>query len=1319
MYALRMLNLPAICCLLLFKVGLTTSQCKSYSDLAGKHGANCSYRSLVSVPRSLPLDTEILLLSYNNLTTVSLSSLENLPNLRDIDLSNNQIQHFDPDRPFPIEKLDLSKNSLTRIPDISNLKNLKKLILDYNKIHALPQGAFNDLVLLEELSISGNAIRVIPENIFDPLENLKYLTLSANNIEKFGEWILENIDYLDTFDISNNNLRSIPPNFLEIIAPYIYLYNNPWHCHCDTVEDLIGWINLNDGNIYNNRKEADSKSVVCSTPSEWVGIPIIEFPFQQICQIVTPETVPQESTVTERSQITTFHGHLTTSLPLGACVSYTDLAGKQGANCSYRSLVSVPRSLPLDTEILLLSYNNLTTVSLSSLENLPNLRDIDLSNNQIRHFDPDRPFPIEKLDLSANSLIRIPDFSNLKNLRKLILNYNKIHALPEGAFNDLVSLEELSISGNAIRVIPENIFDPLENLKYLTLSANNIEKFGEWVLENIDYLDTFDISNNNLRSIPPNFLEIIAPYIYLYNNPWHCHCDTVEDLIGWINLNDGNIYNNRKEADSKSVVCSTPSEWVGIPIIEFPFQQICQIVTTETVPQESTVTERSQITTFHGHLTTSLPLGACVVYTDLAGKQGANCSYRSLVSVPRSLPLDTEILLLSYNNLTTVSLSSLENLPNLRDIDLSNNQIRHFEPDRPLPIEKLDLSANSLTRIPDFSNLQNLRKLILDYNKIHALPKGAFEELKKLGELSISGNTIQVIPANMFDPLKSLKHLTLSANNIENFPKNALDNMQYLDLFDISNNNLQSIPEDFVNLIVPYIYLYNNPWHCHCDTVEDLIGWINLNDGNIYNNRKEADSKSVVCSTPSEWVGIPIIEFPFQQICQIVTTETVPQESTVTERSQITTFHGHLTTSLPLGACVVYTDLAGKQGANCSYRSLVSVPRSLPLDTEILLLSYNNLTTVSLSSLENLPNLRDIDLSNNQIQHFDPDRPFPIEKLDLSANSLTRIPDFSNLKNLRKLILNYNKIHALPEGAFNDLVSLEELSISGNAIRVIPENIFDPVENLKYLTLSANNIENLPSNPFHNLKRLTTLNISHNQLRTIPAGSLEGHSKLNLCLSNNPWLCNCDIQYLIEWIRGVNQFRDEGTLNTTDVCSDPPEMRGVYLLELHPSELCMTSLPGNVTMPVLSTTGTQTASPTWFLTAGPGDALNRWAPSFALLEALGMLRLSCFPLFLLHSLWFVLLLLESCLLLFYTLRFHRQGHMPMKYLAKRRLGIRLVRYSLLVPSPRQIYPALSPFGEVGDMEEAGGGHPQDGVFKSQLEDPRPSPNQMVAPAHDL
>ncbi|XP_067880162.1 slit homolog 3 protein-like [Heterodontus francisci] len=1321
----RMLYLKIFCCMYLFKISLTVPQCQTYTDLAGKSGTNCSHQSLVSVPHTLPLETEILLLNFNKITSISLSLFENLSKLKDLDLSNNQIQHFDPDYPLSIEKLNLSSNSLTRVPNFSNLRRLRKLILDHNKISALPRGAFDDLVLLNELSIRGNTVRVLPEHIFDPLEDLRYLTLSANKIEKFPSNLLQNLEELDTFDVSNNNLKTIPQDIAGIILAYIYLYNNPWHCDCETVEYLREWIELNEGNIYNSSVEPDSESVVCLTPSVWEGTPIIHFPIEQNCHSVTTlEMIPQTHTVTERYQMVTLSNYLLQTSPsLEICAPYTDLAGRNGANCSHQSLVSVPHSLPLQTEILLLNFNNITSISLSSFENLSKLKDLDLSNNQIQHFDPDYPLSIEKLNLSSNSLTRVPNFSNLRSLRKLILDHNKISALPRGAFDDLVLLNELSIRGNTVQVLPEHIFDPLEDLRYLTLSANKIEKFPSNLLQNLEELDTFDVSNNNLKTIPQDIAGIILAYIYLYNNPWHCDCETVEYLREWIELNEGNIYNSSVEPDSESVVCLTPSVWEGTPIIHFPIEQNCHSVTTlEMIPQTHTVTERYQMVTLSNYLLQISPsLEICAPYTDLAGRIGANCSHQSLVSVPHSLPLQTEILLLNFNNITSISLSSFENLSKLKDVDLSHNQIQHFDPDYPLSIEKLNLSSNSLTRVPNF-NLRRLRKLILDHNKISALPRGAFDDLVLLNELSIRGNTVRVLPEHIFDPLEDLRYLTLSANKIEKFPSNLLQNVKQLDTFDVSNNNITTIPQDFVNDVVPYIYLYNNPWHCDCETVEYLREWIELNEGNIYNSSVEPDSESVVCLTPSVWEGTPVTHFPIEQNCHSVTTpEIIPQTHTVTERYQMVTLSSYLLQTSPsLEICAPYTDLAGRNGANCSHQSLVSVPHSLPLQTEILLLNFNNITSISLSSFGNLSKLKDLDLSNNQIQHFDPDYSLSIEKLNLSSNCLTRVPNFSNLRSLRKLILDHNKISALPRGAFDDLVLLDELSIRGNTVRVLPEHIFDPLENLRYLTLSANKIKSLPNNSLNNLKNLTAFDVSKNELRTVPQDFFVRNPVLCIHLYDNPWHCNCDIQYLSEWIK-LNEdklYRGEGIPNDTAIlCSGPSKVRGESLTQIPLTELCKASTPDYVTLTTLSSSNVQTTTDTDLLhPTSPEGAISLWERRFGLLEVLSKLGSSCLLLFILHCLSLFLLLVEICLLLFYILRFHRRYYAPLKNLGKRRFNIRLVRYSLLVPDLRQIYPALSPGLKLGGIEETSSTEALADVLKSPSEGRGPLADGMETPA---
>ncbi|XP_038642661.1 uncharacterized protein LOC119958299 [Scyliorhinus canicula] len=1280
----------------LLKTSPSLEICPPFTDLQGKRGTNCSHQSLVSIPHSLSQDTEILLLNDNNLTSVSLTSFKSLSKLKDLDLSNNQIQHFDPDYSLPLEKLEISSNSLTSVPNFSNLTTLRILILDHNKIPDLPEGAFDDLLALEELSLRGNTIRVIPEQIFDRLEEITVVILSGNRIEKFPGNPLHNAENLDKFDISNNNLRTIPADFVNLFPPYIYLYDNPWHCDCDTVRIFSDWINEIEDSIYNSEGVSDSRSVVCRTPIVWKGIAIIDLPFDQICPIVTTiGMIPQTPTETDRPQVSTVNTYLLKTSPsLEICPPFTDLQGKRGTNCSHQSLVSIPHSLSQETEILLLNDNNLTSVSLTSFKSLSKLRDLDLSNNQIQHFDPDYSLPLEKLEISSNSLTSVPNFSNLTTLRILTLDHNKIPDLPEGAFDDLLALEELSLRGNTIRVIPEQIFDRLEEITVVILSGNRIEKFPGNPLHNAENLDKFDISNNNLRTIPADFVNLFPPYIYLYDNPWHCDCDTVRIFSDWINEIEDSIYNSEGVSDSRSVVCRTPIVWKGIPIIDLPFDQICPIVTTiGMIPQTPTETERPQVRPVNTYLLKTSPtLEICPPFTDLQGKRGTNCSHQSLVSIPHSLSQDTEILLLNDNNLTSVSLTSFKSLSKLKELDLTTNQIQHFDPDYSLPLEKLEISSNSLTSLPNFSNLTTLRVLILDHNKIPDLPEGAFDDLLALEELSLRGNTIRVIPEQIFDPLGNLKHLILSANRIGQLPENSFLKAQTLDKFDISNNNLRSIPQDFMNLSAPYIYLYNNPWHCDCDTVRVLRDWISKIDGNIYNSEGESDSRSVVCQTPTVWKGIAIIDLPFDQISPIVTTiGMIPQTPTVTLRSQVRPVNTYLLKTSPtLEICPPFTDLQGKRGSNCSHQSLVSIPHSLSQDTEILLLNDNNLTSVSLTSFKSLSKLKELNLTNNQIQHFDPDYPLPLEKLEISSNSLTSLPNFSNLTTLRILILDHNKIPDLPEGAFDDLLALEELSLRGNIIRVIPEQIFDRLGELRYLILSGNRIQSLPNNPLTFRRNLTALDVSNNELRTIPRELFERDPGLCLHLHGNPWHCDCDIQYVTRWMKLTEGKKacGEGAFNDTGVhCNSPPHMGGLPLVQLDPSVFCTASTSGQVTPTTLRSPGTRLTSQSHLGAGSPEGAVKHRGHGLGLLEALSDWGSCCFLLFLLHCLSLGLLLLSSCLLLFCTVRFHRRCYAPMKRRAQAPFGIRLVRYSLLGPQPCQIYP--SPDGQPDGITDSG------------------------------
>ena len=100
--------------------------------------------------------------------------------------------------------------------------------------------------------------------------------------------------------------------------------------------------------------------------------------------------------------------------------------------------------------------------------------------------------------------------------------------------------------------------------------------------------------------------------------------------------------------------------------------------------------------------------------------------------------------------------------------------------------------------IPEsISNLNDLRKLYLEWNQISELPE-SFSNLTALVQLYISNNGLTAIPEN-FGNLDNLYILDLGYNEISELPESFVDleNLGYLWLF---NNEITELPENFCDL---------------------------------------------------------------------------------------------------------------------------------------------------------------------------------------------------------------------------------------------------------------------------------------------------------------------------------------------------------------------------------------------------------------------------------------------------------------------------------------------------------------------------------------
>ncbi|MDF7819702.1 hypothetical protein P1X15_18930 [Runella sp. MFBS21] len=138
-----------------------------------------------------------------------------------------------------------------------------------------------------------------------------------------------------------------------------------------------------------------------------------------------------------------------------------------------------------------------------------------------------------------------------------------------------------------------------------------------------------------------------------------------------------------------------------------------------------------------------------------------------------------------------------------------------------------------------------------------------------------------------------------------------------------------------------------------------------------------------------------------------------------------------------------------------------------------------SLTSSTLSYLENLPAL---------------------QELNLAQNDLETLPDLAKMKSLKKLVAQENKLTALPK-SIGKLEELEVIDMSQNELRDLPAALFE-LRSLKQLSLRQNKLEKIPSQ-LENLTQLTGLNLMNNQLSALPKGIGDCTALQTLLLNDN------------------------------------------------------------------------------------------------------------------------------------------------------------------------------------------------------------------------
>ena len=156
----------------------------------------------------------------------------------------------------------------------------------------------------------------------------------------------------------------------------------------------------------------------------------------------------------------------------------------------------------------------------SMFKGLRNLTYLDMSSNQLINVTS-TPFMeleyLEDLNLQLCRLrhLRATMFTGLSNLLRLNLGYNKLYNLSNGVFLSLTKLEVLDLSVNQLDQLPSGVLVGLTKLKVLDLKNNLLRLLPSGVFVGQTKLKVLDLSDNLLTYITSLPTDIFQPLIHL------------------------------------------------------------------------------------------------------------------------------------------------------------------------------------------------------------------------------------------------------------------------------------------------------------------------------------------------------------------------------------------------------------------------------------------------------------------------------------------------------------------------------------------------------------------------------------------------------------------------------------------------------------------------------------------------------------------------------------------------------------------------------------------------------------------------------------
>ncbi|BFF96964.1 carboxypeptidase N subunit 2 [Drosophila madeirensis] len=237
--------------------------------------------------------------------------------------------------------------------------------------------------------------------------------------------------------------------------------------------------------------------------------------------------------------------------------------------------------------------------------------------------------------------------------------------------------------------------------------------------------------------------------------------------------------------------------------------------------------------------------------------------------------------------------------------------------------------------------------------------------------------------------------------------------------------------------------------------------------------------------------------------------------------------------------------------------TLTTVPsqltfQSLPSLAE-LYLGTNSFMTIPGGAFQDLKGLTRLDLRGAGLHNISAEALKGLESLrymDLSDNRLTAIPTaaLQRLGRLEELSIGQNDFEVVASGAFAGLRELRRLELTGaQRLRRVESGAFTANTNLEQLNLSSNKqLNELHANALGGLPHLSSVILKENQLSTLAEGLIPWADLQTLDLSENPFVCDCQLM----WLRNLLISKNASNQYAPVVCAYPATLRDLPLAQL-------------------------------------------------------------------------------------------------------------------------------------------------------------------------